>query len=368
MSSDSIEPEDGDAEMAEGREAKAAEESDTETVEGNDAETADEDRESEVESASESESPPDSEAAADLAAQVELLAAENRRLRQEYVRARRTTYRRTALGLFAVGALAVLGALALPQSRDVLFALGGTGSFAGVLTYYLAPERFVAAETGERVYAAFAATGAQLVGELGLRDDRVYAPARGAGAGNASGATGSGRTDGDSDAGSVSSAGGAGGADGPGVRLYVPSHADFAVPDPGELDSLFVVTDKDRERGVALPPTGEGLYREFESAMVESVAADPTTLADQLADALAEGFELVESAAADADPADGRVTLEVAGSVYGPVDRFDHPVASLLGVGLAATLDQPVSLAVTPAEDGPADFFVTCEWDGEAEE
>lgn len=299
----------------------------------------------------ESEQSGDGETVANLAAQVELLAEENRRLRAEYVRLRRTTHRRTALGLFAIGALAVLGGVAFPASREVLFALGGTGLFAGLLTYYLTPEQFVAAETGERVYAALAATGAQLVSELGLRDDRIYAPVRGAVA------------DGENDSKTA------------GVRLFVPQRSDFAVPDRDQLDSLFVVTDNDRERGVALSPTGGGLYREFASAMVESVEEHPDALAAQLADALAEGFELVESASADADLDDGRrpggggrVTVEVAGSVYGPVDRFDHPVASLVAVGLAATLDQPVSLDVTPAEDGPADYFVTCEWDADGVE
>jgi hypothetical protein len=319
-----------------------------------------------------SESHSADETVADLAAQVELLAEENRRLRDEYVRARRTTHRRTALGLFAVGALAVLGALALPQSRDVLFALGATGLFASVLTYYLTPEQFVAAETGERVYAALATTGAELVAELGLRDERIYAPVSGTAAASAGGESSAGPAgdvddaDGERDAGGASAVGRKGGAASPGVRLFVPTRSDFAVPDPDELDSLFVVTDDDRERGVSLSPTGGGLYREFESAMVGTVEEHPVALADQLADALAEGFELVESASADADPERGRATVEVAGSVYGPVDRFDHPVASLFAVGLAATLDRPVSLDVTPAEDGPADYFVTCEWDVEA--
>ena len=284
------------------------------------------------------------ETTADLAAQVELLAEENRRLRAEYVRARQTTYRRTALGLFVVGALAVLGAVAFPHSSDVLFALGGTGLFAGVLTYYLTPEQFVAAETGERVYAALAATGAELVAELGLQDDRVYAPVR---------------TTDDAFA---------------DVRLFVPNRSDFAVPDREQLDSLFVVTERERERGVSLSPTGGGLYREFESSMVEDLPERPTDLASQLADALVEGFEIAESAAAGGEPggddrergsAGGRVTVEVAGSVYGPVDRFDHPVASFLAVGMAVNLDAPVSLNVTPDEDGRADYFVTCEWDPE---
>jgi hypothetical protein len=270
----------------------------------------------------------------ELLAQVELLAAENRRLREEYVRSRLTTHRRTALGLFAVGALAALGGLALPGSRTVLFALGGTGLFAGLLTYYLTPEQFVAAGTGERVYASLAATGAELVGELGLQDDRVYAPANGT-------------------------------AEFGGVRLFVPQQPDYAVPAADDLDSLFVVSDHDRARGVALPPSGGALFREFETGMTDEVSEAPEDLAVQLADALAEGFELVETAAADADPDGGRATAEVAGSVYGSVDRFDHPVASFFAVGLTATLDAPVRAAVTPDEDGPADYFVTCEWDPE---
>jgi hypothetical protein len=278
------------------------------------------------------------ESRADLAAQVELLAEENRRLRDEYVRARQNAHRRTALGLFAVGALALAGALAVPDSRTVLLALGGTGVFAGILTYFLTPQQFVAAEVGERVYAAFAATGAELVAELGLQDDRVYAPVR---------TTDEGFAD---------------------VRLFVPSRSDFLVPNHDRLKSLFVVTGQERERGVSLSPTGGGLYREFESSMVDDLAERPADLADQLADALVEGFELAESATMDADPDGGRVTVEVAGSVYDRVDRFDHPVASLVAVGMAANLDVPVAVEVTTVESGPADYFVTCEWDPDAVE
>lgn len=268
----------------------------------------------------------------DLAAQVDLLAAENRRLREEYVRARRTSYRRTALGLFAVGALAVAGGLALPDARDVLFALGGTGLLGAAMTYWLTPERFVAAGTGERVYAALAATGRELADELGLRDDRVYAPAR---------ATDESFAD---------------------VRLFVPQRPAFAVPDPDDLDSLFVVGESG-QRGVAVPPTGGALYREFEATMADEVRSEPGALAAQLADALVEGFEVVDSARADAASGDGRVTVAVAGSVYGPVEEFDHPVASFLGVGLAANLDRPVTTEVVAVESGAADYLVTCEWE-----
>ncbi|UPV76651.1 hypothetical protein M0R89_19155 (plasmid) [Halorussus limi] len=274
------------------------------------------------------------ERAEDLAAQVELLSEENQRLREEYVRARRSDYRRTAAGLLAVGLVAVVGALAFPSARAVLFALGGTGVFGALLTYYLTPERFIAAETGERVYRAVAATGAALVGELGLRDDRVYAPAR---------ATGDEFSN---------------------VRLFVPQRRDYAVPDPAELDSLFVVTDDERERGVSVPPTGGSLHREFESAMADELAASPVGVASQLTDALVEGLELVERAAPETDPEEGRLTVEVSESAYGPLDRFDNPVVSFLAVGLADALDAPVAVDVTET-DGRADYFVTCEWDPE---
>src|SRR5699024_5189946 len=110
----------------------------------------------------------------ELAAQIDVLREENQRLREEYARARRTQYRRTALALAAVGLLATLGGVALPDSRTVLFALGGTGLFAAALTRYLTPEQFISASVGEGIYGSLAATEAALVAELGLQDERLY--------------------------------------------------------------------------------------------------------------------------------------------------------------------------------------------------
>lgn len=279
----------------------------------------------------------DAETAEDLAAQVDLLAEENRRLREEYVSARLANHQRTALGLLVVGAVAILGAVAFPNSRTVLFALGGTGLFGAVLTYYLTPERFVAAGTGERIYDALGKNGERLVAELGLQAVRVYVPARS-----------------DSD-GST-----------PSARLFVPQHSDYVVPAADQLASLFVVSDDDRARGVSLAPTGGALHREFRTAMAGDVPERPAALADQLADALVEGFELVEGARASLDPNAGRATVEVAGSAFGAVDRFDHPVASFLAVGLAAELAVPVTAEVTPEEDDSDTYLVTCEWDPDA--
>ncbi|WP_101297056.1 hypothetical protein [Halegenticoccus soli] len=265
--------------------------------------------------------------AADLAAQIDLLRAENRRLREEYTQAKRTQYRRTALGLALVGALATGAAVIFPSARTVLLVLGGTGLFSAVLTYYLTPERFIAADVGERVYGALADTQAAMTAELGLQDARIYVP-----------------TEGD-----------------PAAQLFVPQYGDHELPDTAELDSVFVVSEEERRRGVSFIPTGSALFAEFDRTRTGGLGETPTELADQLADALVEGFELADRAAADVDPEDGRATFRVDGSAYGPEARFDHPVVSFLAVGLAVGLSTPVAAEVHGSD--AADFLVTYRWD-----
>ena len=250
------------------------------------------------------------------------LEAENRRLRAEAARIRQTRNRRTAAGLAAVGVVAALAALAFPDARPVLFALAGTGLFAAVLTVYLAPGRFVAADVGESAYDAHAASVEALIDELGLADRRVYVP----------------RDDG-------------------AVRLFLPQHVDYVLPDGTDLEPLFVVTDDPAERGVSLRPTGVPLFEELRRALSGPLSGEAGPLADQLADGVVEAFELARRATPDAG--DGRVTVGVAGSAFGDVARVDHPVASLLGVGLAAGLDRPVVVETQSTED---DVLVTCRW------
>ena len=270
----------------------------------------------------------EAETVADLTARLELLSEENNRLRAEYRRARRTSYRRTALAMAVIGALVGGGGLLFPSSRTVLFALAGTGLFAAVLIYFLTPEQFVSAAVGERTYAAHAAIGDELVESLGLAEATVYLPT-----GNATDANA-------------------------GVRLFRPQHREYDVPPEDDADTLFIVTDDERQRGVATPPTGSGLFHEFES-MVDDTADGLPELADQLADALTEGFELVESATSDVDEDDGRISIGIRGSQYGAVDRFDHPVASFVAVGMVNATEQPVTLDTTASGDDRVDYLVT---------
>jgi hypothetical protein len=280
-------------------------------------------------------SQPDEEAtpaASERTAQIEVLQEENQRLREEYARARRTQYHRTALALAVVGVVAALGGVFFPTARTVLFALGGTGLFAAALTRYLTPEQFISASVGEAIYGSLAETEADLVAELGLQDDRLYLP----GPDTASGSS---------------------------IRLFVPQRTDYELPQPSALDSVFVLTDDEAERGVALHPSGGPLFEEFRRTISGELADDVGTLATQLGDGLVEQFELARSTTLEHHDESERITIAVDGSAYGAIDRIDHPVASFLGVGFAVGLDRAVSIETTTADGDRADYLVICSWD-----
>lgn len=238
----------------------------------------------------------------------------------------RATYRRTARWLVVVGAIAALGGLLFPDGREVLFALGGTGLFGAILTRYLTPGQFVAADVGERVYAATATNASALVDELGLRDERLYLPGNGS----------------------------------PSPRLFVPRRAEYALPD----DRSGPIVTRSAERGLLLEPTGGELFESFERTLDGSLATDPAAAATQLADGVVEQFELARGAEPSVDADEGRVTVAIESSAFGDVDRFDHPIASFFAVGLAESLDRPIELEVDPG-DGRTEWLVTCRWEPE---
>ena len=259
---------------------------------------------------------------AELAARVEELKAENERLRQVAEAATRSRYRWSALTMGAVGLLALGGAVFFPAVRTVLLALGGTGVFAAILTYFLTPERFVAASVGEAVYGTLADNEAAIADDLDLRGDAHIVPGRG---------------------------------DAAPARLFVPLDAGEDIPDSTDQVAPFAIEDR---MGLFLQPTGVPLYDSFHDA-AGSLPDEPAALARSVGDALVEQFELVDGV--DTDVESGRATLAVDGSVYGPLERFDHPVSSLLATTLAVELDEPVSIDVGQS-DAEGEWRVTCRW------
>jgi len=261
------------------------------------------------------------------AAELEVLRTENQRLRAQFQQAKQTRYRRTILAFAAIGLIALAGGLLFPDVRVLLVTLGGTGLFGAILTYFLTPEQFHAATVSERLYESAASNAESVIDELGLQDHRVYVPA---------------------------------GADG--SRLYVPSHREFSIPDTDALRSLFVVTDDDRERGAAFRPLGAGLYEDFETA--RTPADDLSTVAAQLSDGIVEQFELARGVDGTVDATAGEARFEISGSTCGPIDRFDHPVVSLLASGLAIHLDKPVTVEYPTETTDPT---IRCVWETDRE-
>lgn len=257
----------------------------------------------------------------DLQARVDVLEAENDRLRELYEQSRRVTYRLTAFALAGVGLLGIVGAAVFPDVRSVLLVLGAIGLFGGVLTAYLTPEQFVAADLAERVYEALADNEADVVADLGLSSERVYVPH-------------------DETA-----------------TLFVPQDDADPLPSMADIEGPLVVTDE--TKGLALEPTGATLFDEFERTLAGPLAESPAELAAQVTDALVETFEFVRATEVDVDADDGRLTVGVWESTY--QEGFDTPPASIVAVAMAVGLDTPVRAEITPGDDET--FVLTCRWD-----
>lgn len=260
------------------------------------------------------------------------LQAENRRLREEYARAKQVQYQRTALGLLAVGLVCVGTGIAFPSERTVLLALGATGIFGAILTSFLSPDPVFPSTVGWSSYDAVATLGPAIRDELGLADVSVYVPGEPVDNENLAP-----------------------------VRLFVPQSKGSDVPSREELESTFVVPDDEDRRGVSFTPTAARMLAEFERAR-SATHSEPGALATQLCDALVEQFELVQTATAEYEAGADRVTVGVAGCAFSSISSFDHPVVSFLGGGFAIELDEPVTVEVQRSDDREIEYLLTCRW------
>jgi len=264
-----------------------------------------------------------------LEAELEVLREENRRLRDSYARAKRATFRRTAMGFFVVGGLSLISALLFPALQTIFVAFGGTGVFAGIVTFYLTPERFVSTSVSDTVFETLADVEQHLVRELELQTETVYVPTAERPETNA--------------------------------RLFLPQHVDYVVPDVAQLAALFVTSNVEAAQGVSLPPTGDRLYTEFERSASGDLGDDPGAIATQLTAALSEQFELVDETTTEIDDENRNASIALDNPAFGDIHQLDHPVVSLLAVGFATGLDRPVT--VETREDDRFSGVVTVSWD-----
>ena len=272
---------------------------------------------------------------AELQGQLELVQAENERLRQEYVRAQQTQYRRTAIGFVIIGLVAISGAVLFPSAREILLALGGTATIAGVLTYYLTPEKFVVATVGQTLTETLQSTYDTIRSELDLQGEPVYVPAIGA--------------------------------DDVNTRLFLPQQREYTIPDANTLTDMFVLSDDPSQWGIAVRPSGAGLFEEFKAAAVdfdEQSAGEAIRVFEQLADGVVEQFELAAQVTATIE-GEKRCVLAVTGSTYRQQKKIDHPISSFIAVGAATAFDEPTRISVRNTED--RDFIIECRWGTSAE-
>lgn len=281
-----------------------------------------------------------------LLAQQRALEAENERLRSAYAAAQRSRYRRTAIALCVVGLISAGAGVVFQGSQPVLFAIGTTGLFAGVLTYYLSPTQFVAETIGDRLVEANTATLNAFVQTLGLSGTIVYVPTTDA---------------------SIQ----------PEVVAFLPQSTEYTIPTditPG------IIPDTDpAAQGVVIVPVGGLLLSEFTRALTGDRATDPDPLGEQLGEALTDQFELastvrIETAITgntdDTDDRDsvpaGRLTIVCMDPVFAGSTAFDHPIGSFVASGVATALDRPVELRVDADPTDEGTYQATVSWEAPA--
>lgn len=254
----------------------------------------------------------------------------------------RDRYHGLTVALCLTGAVFLLAGAVL-GGEPVLFALAGVGLFGGVLTNYLTLDRFIAAETSERIHAASAANCEGICGDLGLSERRIYVPVA---------AT----ERSDADAPSPQETPARELSNRRAVRLLVPGSPDR---NPDIDPETVVLTDSSGISGLSLQPTGGELFETVLAVLDDPLATTPGGLSEQLSAAAVDEFDLARSVTTDIDADEGTMSLSCSDVLYGDRSRFDHPLVSLFAVGLAVGLDSPVEPTVTNSEP----LSVTFEWE-----
>ena len=218
-------------------------------------------------------------------------------------------------GIWAIfagaGVVSILGGGFASDPRQVLFALGITGLFAGLLTYLVTPRHFVHATTADQLHDV-------LVKNLAIHVPCVERQCE---------------------------------------RTYIPQ--DEQEPGDGCV-LLFFSCEDEHQPGVSVYPTGDALLGELVDHARMIISDSPAELSRQIADGLENGLELVEDATCVVDPLDRSATVQIEGSVVGTIGQFDDPVTSFVGTAFAFGLDQPTKVTVHDAENDRV--TISCQW------
>lgn len=216
--------------------------------------------------------------------------------------------------LFAgFGTVSIVGGFLAPDPRAVLFALGATGLFAGVLAYLVSPRRVVRASLVDRLHAVLAANLAAHVPGAGWQRSYTYVPVEEAAFGSGS------------------------------VFLLVTGDGD------------------DNGAGTYVHATGDALLAEFDDYASGELSDSPAELGRQVVDGLTNGLELAGRATCDVEPSEERASIGVGDIVVGTTDDIDDPITSFVGSAFASGLGRPVTVERDDATSS-GETVVSCRW------
>jgi hypothetical protein len=230
---------------------------------------------------------------------------------------------RYATALFAIlGTLAGLLTLVAPAFRTLLVAFAGIGLFGALLLWTVTRDRFLSLSTAEAICEPLLRNQTVLTDSLELDGQPWYVP----------------MSDGD-------------------VRLVVPSSDPDDQEEVREMATLGVGDD-----GQSLCTNAVGTSLLSETKLPGGSLPEPThdTL-ELLADVACSQFELTDTIRR-VDDGPGFALVSIEGETFADSDYLEYPVSSLLAVGLAKTLDQPVVISERNVDTATDSAEVQLEW------
>jgi len=261
---------------------------------------------------------------------VRILTERTNELHADSLRARDAQHRSLATALAGTGISVIflgilLGAHDTPGSvpSTTVTVVGGIGLFIGIFLYYVTPEHFVTAAVVTAVCQTLDAVSRPL--SEGVTTP-VYTYASGSGAE---------------------------------TEVHLELSQTTVSTDGGEtMEEHFDKNTNTPESPLnQVVPTGLPLYREVGPSPPYSEGSTRERSL-RLAETLNSPLGLVGSVEAVWEP--DQLSVRIADSTCGPIDRFDHPVPSLLACGLAMETQSKVVVETERLDTADFDWQVTC--------
>jgi len=275
--------------------------------------------------------PGENDVPTDLNRKFNRLTEQTEELHADSLRARDARHRPLAIALAGTGSTVVLvgillgahgTATAIPSTTVIV--VGGIGLFTGLFLYYVTPERFVTATVATALCRTLDSVSKSFVEDA---TTPLYA--------YASGSTGEDRVHLELSTAAVST-------DGEGTLHE--RYGDQRPPAPESTPRQMVPSGLSIYREIGpTPPYSEGSTRERILRLAETLNS-PLGLVDDV----------------DATWESDRLVVRIANSTCGPIDRFDHPVPSLLACGLAVETESKVVVGIERLDATDYDWQVAC--------